>query len=545
MICRSRLLSGCAAAAKNNAANGNTGKTELFQQLWRGSQNRTFFKSGAVFFTRQAPLRGLAVAQRSSCMGGNVKLAGILSTADQPTVQKRSRNQFKGPYNIKEPKYKPVTYFIYFILMLLGFILVFTPIPSWLMDKTTQAAPVPVVEAKESLESEKKDHDDDDDDVDDDDEKKKKKHNKPGFRDRKIIEYENRIRDYSTPDKIFRYFATLKVNIPGMEQEVYMTPEDFIRSITPGLKQPENLGLDQFKKFDPRKDTMKCSLADDSIFYKLGQSGMISFSDYMFLLVILSTPPRMFEIAFKMFDLNGDGDVEYSEFERVTAVLRSQTSIGIRHRDHANTGSTLKGMNSAMSTYFFGPKLDEKLTVEKFLEFQRQLQTDIIKLEFDRYEPVDGKITEKEFAEILLLYAGLTEIKRIKMLKRIKKKFSGEDGKGVTYEEYMDFFKVLKFINDVDTALMFYHMAGASIDRSTLKHVARIVAKVVLSDHIIDVVFTLFDENNDGELSNKEFVSVMKRRMLRGLDKSKDSGFVKICSALFKCAKSQTPSILD
>ena len=34
---------------------------------------------------------------------------------------------------------------------------------------------------------------------------------KYGFRTRKIITYENRIRSYSTPDKIFRYFATIKV----------------------------------------------------------------------------------------------------------------------------------------------------------------------------------------------------------------------------------------------------------------------------------------------------------------------------------------------
>ena len=55
-----------------------------------------------------------------------------------------------------------------------------------------------------------------------------------------IIEYENRIRAYSTPDKIFRYFATLKVN-QGEDKgwEVFMTPEDFVRSITPGMKQPE------------------------------------------------------------------------------------------------------------------------------------------------------------------------------------------------------------------------------------------------------------------------------------------------------------------
>lgn len=81
-------------------------------------------------------------------------------------------------------------------------------------------------------------------------EEKKKK--RSGFRDRKVMEYENRIRAYSTPDKIFRYFATLKViNEPG-ESEVFMTPQDFVRSITPNEKQPENLGLDQYtiKRFD-------------------------------------------------------------------------------------------------------------------------------------------------------------------------------------------------------------------------------------------------------------------------------------------------------
>ena len=52
------------------------------------------------------------------------------------------------------------------------------------------------------------------------------------------MEYENRIRDYSTPDKIFRYFATLRVVHDGLD-EVFMTPDDFVRSITPGMKQPE------------------------------------------------------------------------------------------------------------------------------------------------------------------------------------------------------------------------------------------------------------------------------------------------------------------
>jgi len=58
-----------------------------------------------------------------------------------------------------------------------------------------------------------------------------------------VIEYENRIREYSTPDKIFRYFATLRVHADGLESEVLMTPDDFVRSITPGVKQPEGTPL--------------------------------------------------------------------------------------------------------------------------------------------------------------------------------------------------------------------------------------------------------------------------------------------------------------
>lgn len=54
------------------------------------------------------------------------------------------------------------------------------------------------------------------------------------------MEYENRIRQYSTPDKVFRYFATLQVAHPcGESHEVFMTPDDFLRSMTPGIKQPD------------------------------------------------------------------------------------------------------------------------------------------------------------------------------------------------------------------------------------------------------------------------------------------------------------------
>lgn len=386
-----------------------------------------------------------------------------------------------------------------------------------------------------------------DEDKKSEEKKKKKKRNKVGFRDRKIIEYENRIRTYSTPDKVFRYFATLRVYDDKGDSEIFMTPDDFLRSITPGIKQPEGLGLDQFKRFDPKTDgvLVQTSLNHDSIFYTLGSRGLISFSDYIFLLTVLSTSRRHFEIAFQMFDLNGDGDVDHEEFEKVQTILRSQTSVGSRHRDHSTTGSIFMGVNSALSMYFFGENLNQKLTIEKFLDFQQQLQTEILSLEFQRKDPDDcGKITEGEFCELLLAYAGLPVKRKIKMLKRVKKAFK-DSHKGISRDDYLKFFHFLNNINDVDTALTFYHIAGASIDPATLKHVARTVAGVDLDDHVVSVVFTIFDENLDGQLSNKEFVAVMKNRLMRGLEKPKDTGFIKMMQSITKCAKEKKPVLLD
>ena len=127
-----------------------------------------------------------------------------------------------------------------------------------------------------------------------------------------------------------------------------MTPEDFIRSITPGVKQPEALGLDRFLDITIEEiGKVKIGVEESSIFYQLGAGastqltnsdshalilsfspyagGLITFSDYIFLLTVLSTSRRHFEIAFKMFDLNGDGNVDAKEFEVVTNLMKNQS----------------------------------------------------------------------------------------------------------------------------------------------------------------------------------------------------------------------------
>ena len=56
-------------------------------------------------------------------------------------------------------------------------------------------------------------------------------------------------------------------------------------------------------------------------------------------------------------------------------ILRSQTAAGMRHRDHGTTGSVIhKNIRPALTTYFFGLDGEKKLTVDKFSQFQEQLQ---------------------------------------------------------------------------------------------------------------------------------------------------------------------------
>lgn len=506
------------------------------------------FRSLGILF-HNAPLQKLPPSARLALTQFSQQIANYRTPSQKPVDCNRQQKRHYKNFGHKEDAVPLITKLWYTLVgvVFIGSMLNYKGLKKVLfptVDAATQLAQSPSDDDKSMVETD--DDDNDDEESEGEDSKKKRKKEKVGFRDRKIIEYENRIRSYSTPDKIFRYFATVKI-IRGSVMEIFMTPDDLLRSISPGAKQPDGLGLDQYKRYDPKNVHMRLELAldEDSIFYKLGSAGLITFSDYIFLLTVLSTSRRHFEIAFRMFDLNGDGDVDSEEFEKVATLIRQQTSIGSRHRDHANTGNTFKGVNSALTTYFFGQSMDEKLTIEKFLEFQHQLQKEILSLEFLRKGPDDkGNISEADFTELLLAYAGYPPKKKTKMIKRVKKQFK-DNAQGISRDDYLKFFHFLNNINDVDTALTFYHIAGASIDQATLKHVAKTVAHVDLSDHVIDVVFTIFDENLDGQLSNREFVAVMKNRLLRGLEKPKDTGFVKLIQSVLKCAKETKPALLD
>lgn len=78
----------------------------------------------------------------------------------------------------------------------------------------------------------------------------------------------------------------------------------------------------------------------------------------------------------------------------------------------------------------------------------------------------------------------------------------------------------------------------------SLQHVVRTVANVDLSERVTDLLFTMFDEDENGLLKLKEFVVVMRDRNTRGLQRPKDTGFTRLVRALGLCSKDLVLSAL-
>lgn len=48
-------------------------------------------------------------------------------------------------------------------------------------------------------------------------------------------------------------------------------------------------------------------------------------------------------------------------------------------------------------------------------------------IQFNRYQPDDGRISEKDFASMLLTYAGFPDKKKALMIRRVKKAYKGDE----------------------------------------------------------------------------------------------------------------------
>uniref|UniRef100_A0A8C4Q9C1 EF-hand domain-containing protein n=1 Tax=Eptatretus burgeri TaxID=7764 RepID=A0A8C4Q9C1_EPTBU len=102
-----------------------------------------------------------------------------------------------------------------------------------------------------------------------------------------------------------------------------MTPLDFLQSLTsekPRFKERKTLSTKEVKTLLASTPPLKS--ASSNLFQSLGNRGLLSYADYLFLLCILTKPQHGFKIAFKMFDTDGNEQVDKAEFIKLQQIFR-------------------------------------------------------------------------------------------------------------------------------------------------------------------------------------------------------------------------------
>ncbi|XP_050803745.1 calcium uptake protein 3, mitochondrial isoform X5 [Gopherus flavomarginatus] len=342
----------------------------------------------------------------------------------------------------------------------------------------------------------------------------------------------------------FRIFASLE-----FEGQLYMTPYDFIQSVTSdapkrakkwrSLSKQDAVFAAEATEKDPCgvKRTSTSVLISSSqelnqilietppvwkgsskLFRNLREKGLISYTEYLFLLCILTKPHAGFKIAFNMFDTDGNEMVDKKEFLVLQEIFRKKNEKRERKGDEekrimlrADDISSLLS-DTTLLVHFFGKKGKAELNFDDFYRFMDNLQTEVLEIEFLSYSNGMNTISEEDFAHILLRYTNVENTSSY--LENVHCRIPEE--KGITFDEFRSFFQFLNNLEDFAIAMQMYNFANRSIGQDEFKRAVYVATGLKLSAHLVNTVFKIFDVDRDDQLSYKEFIGIMKDRLNRG-----------------------------
>ncbi|KAK2965692.1 hypothetical protein RJ640_022219, partial [Escallonia rubra] len=309
------------------------------------------------------------------------------------------------------------------------------------------------------------------------------------YRRKVFFKYEKRIRTQSPPEKVLEYFASLK----SPSGEIFMTPADLMRAVVLVFPPSEaNRVREGYLNGESVPGELRCAPSKFFMLFDTNNDGLISFAEYIFFVTLLSIPESSFSVAFKMFDLDNNGEIDQNEFKKVMALMRAQNRQGARHRDGLHVGLEVSGSveNGDLLEYFFGKDAKACLEHGKFVQFLRDLHNEILRLEFAHYDYNSvGTISAEDFALSMVASADMKNIN--KFLDRIDE-VSNEPGLRdirVTCEEFKNVAELRKRLLPLSMAFFSHGKVNGLLTKQDIQRAAYHVCSISLTDNVVDMIF--------------------------------------------------------
>ncbi|CAF0865833.1 unnamed protein product, partial [Didymodactylos carnosus] len=329
------------------------------------------------------------------------------------------------------------------------------------------------------------------------------------------------VEDNPTSEREHRFMQFASVEYNG---NPYMTPVDFLESIITEKPRPRigRRHLNDAKVESLLYSTPPKHRGSKNFFRSLEESGIISFPEYLFLWVILTKPTAQFQIAFDMFDTDGNHVVDKQEFLVLTSLVQRLFTRS-KGKDYKplikglNIVGEIEHVDTTLLLHFFGRNGRDTLNYTEFKRFMEYVQTEILEIEFNAFSHGFKTISEVEFAEILLRYTNLASDEKRHILKKVKK-YVGSSG--VTLDQFKQFSSFLNNLEEFNIAMRFHQLSNKAISQPEFQRAIKISTGLELEPNIVALIFKIFDADDDQHLSYDEFMAVMKDRLHRGFQSS-------------------------
>ncbi|XP_052047281.1 calcium uptake protein 2, mitochondrial [Apodemus sylvaticus] len=320
------------------------------------------------------------------------------------------------------------------------------------------------------------------------------------------------------------------------EGEHYMTPRDFLFSVMFEQVERKTLVKKLAKKdIEDVLSGIQTARCGSTFFRDLGDKGVISYTEYLFLLTILTKPHSGFHVAFKMLDADGNEMIERKEFVKLQKILSKQDDFKtVKTNGTERQEPTVKepGVNTTLQVRFFGKRGEKKLHYKEFRRFMENLQTEVQEMEFLQFSKGLNFMRKEDFAEWLLFFTN-TENKDI-YWKNVREKLSV--GESISLDEFKSFCHFTTHLEDFAIAMQMFSLAHRPVRLAEFKRAVKVATGQELSDNLLDTVFKIFDLDGDECLSHGEFLGVLRNRMHRGLWVSQQQSV----QEYWKCVKKES-----